>query len=383
MYASVSLSPEMWIHIQRLATVDTSPLTIAYSDRFQYVPVADPLKDMQDFLRNACSFVLVSRLWNSLASELLYENIRVDSRFHLLYKALERPGTAHHVCSIRLSAIREDHNSAILALCPRVQILVQPDLSGLIRSTWEVFAASSRFEADRELVLPEFGSLRRLYWAEWLMASRLLHKVIQASPNLELLFVPPSSTQLTKINDRLEFPDLPNLNSLGFPQAQPSMASSLLRIDLRHLNRLQCSVPTVSSADFPLLPSLYTLELHGSRSNIPFSTIFPRCPRLRELCYDVWNRFSRPRDEQPSVSYLRQQSSLSCIRLHSDLSVIRDWGPIEGHLGLFLTPDFAPLQRLVLYGSWHHVVADRRFTRFRDGLRELGCRLEFPEGHLC
>ncbi|KAJ6599911.1 hypothetical protein DFH09DRAFT_1355929 [Mycena vulgaris] len=366
------LPSEIWIHIQRLATADTSPLTIAYSDRFQYVPVADPLKDMQDFLRNARSFVLVSRLWNSLASELLYENIRVDNRFHLLYKSLERPGTADLVRSIRLSTIREDHNYAILALCPRVQIIVQPEFSGLAMSTSEVLAAFSRFEADRQLVLPGFHSLRHLYWADSLMASRLLYTVIQASPNLEFLFVSPSAPQPFNMDASLEFSDIPSLKRLAFPQAQRSMASSLLRMDMKHLTRLQCS-PLNLPEDFPLLPSLHALELFGSRSNIPFSIIFSRCPHLRELSYDVWNRLSPPDEQSP----------VSCIRLHSAVSVVRDWGPIEEHFGLFLTSDFARLRRLVLYGSWHRVVVDPRFTRFRDGLRELGCRLEFPEGHLC
>ncbi|KAJ6572292.1 hypothetical protein B0H19DRAFT_1133230 [Mycena capillaripes] len=98
---AVSFPSELWLHIFRLATSDTSPMVAAYTE-FQYAPVADPLKDMSD----ACSFALVCRLWNSLANEILYENIRVDNHFYTLHAALAKPGTAHLVRSVQLSTTR-------------------------------------------------------------------------------------------------------------------------------------------------------------------------------------------------------------------------------------------------------------------------------------
>ncbi|KAJ6599910.1 hypothetical protein DFH09DRAFT_1355928 [Mycena vulgaris] len=361
--SSVSLPPEIWIQIHRLATADTSPLAIAHSDRVQYVPVADPLQDMQDFLRNAYSFVLVCRLWNGLANEIMYENIRIDDRFPALYTALKRPGTPDLVRSIRLSPTRFDHSYAILALCPRVQIIVQPDPSNL---------SVVRLEAGERLELPAFNSLKYIYWTESLMLSGLSNKVFRAVPNLEYLHV--SRSSMVNTFDSIAFPAILGLKRLGMAQTVNGfVTSSILQMDLQHLTRLQCAPSTVSSEDFPTLPSLHTLELfgsgsnYGSRSKIRFHAIFSRCPRLRELRYDVWNRSSPPRDVQ---------SSLSCIRLHSAVS----GGFIDDHFGLFLTPGFPRIQRIVLYGSWDRVVADAKFTWFQDGLRELGCRLEFPEG---
>jgi hypothetical protein len=48
---TISLPPEIWLYIHRLATSDTSPMALAYTDRYQYVPVTDPLKDVQSFWR--------------------------------------------------------------------------------------------------------------------------------------------------------------------------------------------------------------------------------------------------------------------------------------------------------------------------------------------
>ncbi|KAJ7754197.1 hypothetical protein DFH07DRAFT_773847 [Mycena maculata] len=49
--ATLSLPPEIWLHFHRMATSESSPLAKASADHFQYEPIRDPLKDMQDFLR--------------------------------------------------------------------------------------------------------------------------------------------------------------------------------------------------------------------------------------------------------------------------------------------------------------------------------------------
>ncbi|KAJ7842421.1 hypothetical protein B0H13DRAFT_2286749 [Mycena leptocephala] len=380
---SISLPPEIWLYIHRLATLDTSPIALAHTDRFQYVPVTDPLKDVQSFWRvsstnlrdlaepqciiqDACSFVLVCRLWNSLANEILYENIRVDGRFHTLYTALERPGIALLVRSVRLSTTRFDYNCAILMLCPRLQVIVQPDAFSAPRAEMLVGVPAG-------LDLPEFHSLKQIYWTESYMASALLRRLIPVAPNLEYLFL----TQSTSLRaaDSLDFPTFSNsLHRLGLGSVGLNLVSCIFKVDLQNLTRLNCPPSLLNLQVVPVLPSLHTLVLFGSRTNIPFSTIFARCPGLRELCYDVWNSFSDPQGER---------SPLSCIRLHSAVSVVRDWSFIENHFGLFLSPQFPRFQRLVLHGSWYGVVGTALFTRFKDGLRAQGCQLEFPENHVC
>ncbi|KAJ7749209.1 hypothetical protein B0H16DRAFT_892730 [Mycena metata] len=368
---SVALPPELWLYIHRIATADTSPMVAAYTDRYQYVAVPNPLDDMQDFLRDVSSFALVSRLWNSLTSEILYENIRVDERFHALYTALERPGTARLVRSVRLSTTRFDHNIAILALCSQLQVVVQPEASTASRSQALIGAP----DLDLNLTIPNLESLKHIYWTHSDMALDLLLKLIPLAPNLEYLFFKNSSI----LRSDREFDILAplSLQRLTLGPLQANLIESIFRrLDVTKLTRLHC-IPSffLGFLEIPTLSSLQTLELFGSRSNIPFNVIFLRCPRLRELRYDVWNRPLETPDEP-------RTAPLPCIRLHSAVT-IRNWTylePVEAHFDLFLSPKFPRVQRLVLHNSWHEIVNQSWFAPYRDGLRELGCRLEFPEG---
>ncbi|KAF8144100.1 hypothetical protein K438DRAFT_2029301 [Mycena galopus ATCC 62051] len=365
--ATLSLPPEIWRHVHRLATSESSPLAKGSADRFQYEPIRDPLKDMQDFLRDARSFVLVCRMWHGLAKEILYENVRVDAQFYILYASLQRLSTARLVRSIRLSTIRFDHNYQILALCPQVQIVVQPDeVSTSMRATFVTL------DPYRGRDLPQFDFLRHIYCSESLIASGLLDQVIRASPNLEHLF----ASSAPRGNEPANLAGLHGLKTLGLPVVGRSVyaPSSLFQLDLQSLTRLQCTSVHLLSSHFPFLPSLHTLEIFGSGTTIPFSSAFTQCPCLRELYYDIWNKVIAPQGEQ---------SPLSCIRLHSAVAIVSNWPAIERHFELFLTPEFFTLERVVLYGNWDSVVADARFPPVRNRLRAEGCRVEFPEGHLC
>ncbi|KAJ7093463.1 hypothetical protein B0H15DRAFT_947585 [Mycena belliarum] len=379
----VSLPPEVWMYIQRLATSETSPLTLAYADRFQYVPHADPLEHLEGFLRAACSFALVCRLFNSVATDILYENVRVDERFPILRTALEGRDAGRLVRSIRLSPRHSEHNYEILALCPFVQVIVQPD-DGLPIFSGRVSVVSS---PSREPVLPELLALRHVYCSELLIDSRLLIEVLQTSPNIEYLSVMQSPYTLpVDALALLGLPAIANLKGLALPLlVRQAIPSSIFRMNLQGLTRLHCFPSTLALAEFPTLPSLHVLEILGSRSTMFFPLIFSRCPRLHELCYDVRNSQSlRCYDVQGRLTPLPRSSSLSIIHLHSAVTVEYDWLSFRAHFGLFLGPGFPVFPRLVLHGSqWHRVVADPKFTsRFVYGLRRRGCRLEFPEGHV-
>ncbi|KAJ7754196.1 hypothetical protein DFH07DRAFT_959894 [Mycena maculata] len=70
----------------------------------------------------------------------------------------ERPSTARLVRSIRLSTIRLDHNYQILALCPQVQIVVQPDEVSV-----SMEATFATLDPYRKLALPQFSAPPRTW----------------------------------------------------------------------------------------------------------------------------------------------------------------------------------------------------------------------------
>ncbi|KAJ6470198.1 hypothetical protein C8R47DRAFT_1325269 [Mycena vitilis] len=219
--------------------------------------------------------------------------------------------------------------------------------------------------------LPEFLSLKRIFWTESYRTSRLLRRLIPLARNVEHLYLTQSIA--LRMDDTLDFSALPNLQRLGLGIVGQNLISSILQFDLQNLTRLNCSPSFLNSPNFPVLRSLRRLEVFGSRSTISFRTIFSRCPRLQELSYDVWNSMSEPEGEP---------APLACIRLHSAVSVVRDWTPIETHFGLFISTEFPRVPRLVLHGTWHRVVTDPLFARFQDGLRARGWQFEFPEGNV-
>ncbi|KAJ6599927.1 hypothetical protein DFH09DRAFT_1504248 [Mycena vulgaris] len=302
-----SVPAEIWLYIHRLVTADISPLAMSYSDQSHSIAIPD----MHDFLRNARSFVLVCRLWNTVAKEILYENVRVDHQFHTLYTALERPGTALLVRSIRLSKTRLDHNYAILSLCPRVQIVVQPD--ALTAPREQMLEAFSNVDFYK-LQLPTLHFLRDVYWEESLITYKLLSKVLRTSSNVERLFLSALSTlAMNKPDDAFAFPLIPGLTTLDFPRLGGAAVLCLLQIDLQRLTRLHCALSHLSLQAFPVFPSVHTLDLSGPRSEIPFPTIFARFPALRDISYGILNRVSQP---VPG-----QSPPLSCIRLHTTATI--------------------------------------------------------------
>ncbi|KAJ7137657.1 hypothetical protein C8R46DRAFT_612610 [Mycena filopes] len=368
---SPSLPQELWLYIHRIATAETSPIVAAYTDRYQYVAEPNPLIDMQDFLRDVSSFALVSRLWNNLTSEILYENIRVDGRFEALYAALERPGTARLVRSVRLSPTRFDHNIAILALCTRLEIVVLPDAPS--KSRTELLVGAPGLELS-PTAIPNLDSLKHVYWTYSDMAADLLRRLIPLAPHLEYLLVKASAT--LRADDTSNFPALPPLQRLTL-SIQHDLATSILpQVDVKNLTRLHCNPVLFILPQLPTFHSLQTLEFFGSRGAIPFDRVFACCPRLQELRYDAWTA--------PFPSNGGHKPPLTCIRLHSAVA-LREWtnmDPIQAHFELLLSPGFPRLQRVVLHNNWYQVVKTPWFATFRDGLRDQGCKLEFPEGNV-
>ncbi|KAJ7249376.1 hypothetical protein C8J57DRAFT_1356816 [Mycena rebaudengoi] len=363
-----SIPPELWLYIHRLATLDASPLVIACKDisRYRYAAaVDDPLgvKKLQRFLQAARSLALVCRSWNGLAKDILYENIKVDSRSEALSKALENPVTAVLVRTIRLSTTRFDRNAHILNQCPMVEIIVQPE-----------FPRSERLYTVTDTTISSLLLLKQLYWTETAWSSGLLRSVLQASPNLEHVCLSSSASIASEIDVSHFFPPLPKLSTISVAQLSQAWTLAILDEYAPQLTRLIIRPDQFSWQGFPVLPALTTLELFGSTTTIPFPTILTRCPNLRDLCYDVRNSIVDPGT--------LKSASTTCIRLHNlapQLHRVR-WETILGHFSLFLGLSFPQIRRIVLEGTWEEIITDTRFRHELSTLSRRAIQLEFPEG---
>ncbi|KAJ7164414.1 hypothetical protein C8R46DRAFT_1352155, partial [Mycena filopes] len=362
------LPPETWLHIHRLATQDTSPFIMA---RFSTSTIRDPGKDIQGFLNNANSFAQVCRLWNAFANEILFENIQVNKGFNTLYAALQRPGTARLVRSVRLSTTRFDHNLAILGMCPNLKLVVQPDALSMSRSDSLVGIAESIGTA----VLPDFFSLTRIYWTESYVASALLRRLVAAAPNLNHLFLSHSSALRQDSPQAVVLPPLPSLTRLGIGRLASLGMPLILPADLNRLTHLTCTPPLLILTDFPLLSAVNTLTLCGARTTVPFARIFSRCPRLQTLCYDARNQLWVPAKGAADAP-------LACIHLQLPANVGSSlwWATVEAHFVLFLAPEFPRVQRVVLHGGRADVIANPRWVDIRTDLQKRSCEVKFWEG---
>ena len=270
--------------------------------------------------------------------------------------------------------MRFDQNHAILACCPGVQLVVLPDSPE--------HAAPLQVPNDLGLdSVTQLPLLKRIYWTETRHASGLLRRLVPIAPNLEHILLSQSKYPAQRTMEALNLPQIPSLRGLGVGDHSIAggtiLSTAILQIDLRNLTFLHCTPPFLTHPDFPAsLPRVTVLRIFGSRSHIHFGTVFAQFPRLQELNYDVWNSLSPPTGDEP------EPVPLSLIHLHSAVTVVRDWIPIEDHFTLLSSPAFPAVRRIALYGTWHRVVADARFSRFRSALRARGCQLEFPEGHV-
>ncbi|KAJ7251583.1 hypothetical protein C8J57DRAFT_1352122 [Mycena rebaudengoi] len=202
-----NLPPELLIKIQRLAVSDMSPLAKLYSDVDLLTTTYSPLNDVElkPFLKAACSFRYVCRLWGELAKLLLYENIRVNDDDRLwpsLASGLNQPEIANIVRSLRLSNAQVNYNKFVLQHCPKI-----------------------------EVVLPPLLSLKRLYWVDYTQSSSLFRGILAASPNLEHI----SLFGELKIESH---PSLPFVQSTCLELKLDSVHSLLRRTDPARLTQL-------------------------------------------------------------------------------------------------------------------------------------------------
>ncbi|KAJ7484248.1 hypothetical protein FB451DRAFT_1435424 [Mycena latifolia] len=358
------LPPELWMDIHRLATAHLSPLVAAFD--VDDCSDDDPLneRDLQRYLRAVRALGRVCRQWTDLTHGLLYENVHVNRRFASLAAALARPETAGAVRSVRLSTTRFDHNAAVLAQCPQIRLLVQPE-----------FPRSERLYAAPDAALPPLHALTRIHWIDSSWSAALLARVLHAAPNLSHIALASSPT-IGSDPDFAAPPALPSLRVLSLslaPRAPPPAAHMALlraaRPALRTLTLAPAHLAPPAPA-LPPLPALHTLALrspHDAAARASFPLLAAHFPGLRELRCDARCAFDPPASDADAGL-----PALACVRLR--LPAGHAYSAAAAHLRLLLAPAFLGVGRVVLEGRW--AAAGPEVAVLCAQLRARGCVVE-------
>nr|GAT50988.1 predicted protein [Mycena chlorophos] len=382
------LPTELWLQIHAFATASMSPLALANTITFapRYQDLSNPFKHIKLFRRVVKSFSLVSRAWNRLVVELLFQSVVVDDDFPTVLEGFlkERPHLAHLVRAVYFSDCRFDYNTAVLRLCPNIEVIVL--LEDVTRPALPIAA----FDPATHLLPNSLPQLRHLYWTEGSLSTGLLLPLLLASPQLHMLFAAESSFA------RYQRPALQLSSakvilkrlSIGDVIGHRHMMRAVLGLNLSALTTLECPPSLIKQAGFPeRLPQLHTLHLSAFSGPIPFSIIFARFPALKDLAYGVWDQFTPlapgpSSDSDLDLAGIARQPLLVRLTSAISLRVMKKWDSIEDHFGLLLDVRFPPPQRVVLYGAWDVIINDPRFLGIRTALRERGFVLEHPEGNV-
>ncbi|KAJ7498310.1 hypothetical protein B0H11DRAFT_1997385 [Mycena galericulata] len=265
-----NLPLELWGYIQRLAVTDFSPLAKLYSDVDFVATTYEPLdaRGLEQFLKTACSFRYVCRLWSQLAQMLLYENILVNDRhWPSLVSALNRPDIARLVRSVSLSNAQVDCKKFVLQHCPNIEVVIQP------------YPARSRsLYSALDILLPPLLSLRRLYWVDYFPSSSLLRDILATAPHVEHI------TLVGELDMKsYPSPPLPFVQSFRLSLKTESVHSLLGCMDPLQLTNLVIDPASFFSNAFPIqtLPALRLLALVHPVADPHQLVYFPRIQPAR------------------------------------------------------------------------------------------------------
>ncbi|KAI9570362.1 hypothetical protein HD554DRAFT_413558 [Boletus coccyginus] len=383
----LELPPELWIIVFRWATYPSDGYPAPY-----YEPFRAPLERFDEQLKTKCALVQVCRLWRTLATVFLYEDVRIrhDSgklmtvladhhrteafqshslgsfvhRLELPYShtATEKPGDTHDIVQI-------------LCSCPSLKTLVRPFLQALPYSV--------RFEFPAEIV--SLSSLTRLEWWHYNNAARSgginsLMVVLRNTPSLQFLAL---GGEFRMSPPRQDSPiRLPALTTLRLRRINALFVRQIRQWDLPSLVHVVADFPADSSG----LEGLW-LQFGSQLCTVEFgrNVAFHMTDQISTLLrggtgvkvFNYFINFTAP----PIESQLIEQSALQCVGIHAfPCGMLKDnWSHLNHHFE-FLSSRFLPaLQRIVLYGNWHQIVKDSRISPALDRFTQKGCTILFAD----
>ncbi|KAF8560142.1 hypothetical protein OG21DRAFT_31636 [Imleria badia] len=373
------LPPELWILVFRWATCPSDGYPAPY-----YEPFRASSETFDESLKTKHALVQVCRLWRALATNFLYEDVRIryDSenlktvladhhslgrfvhRIELPYTqtATERPGDTRDVVEILRSC---------------------PSLTTLVRPFFEALPDSLRYEFPAEIV--SLSSLTRLEWWHYNNAAHSgginsLMDVLRNAPSLQFLAL---GGEFWMNSAHLDSPiQLPALTTLRLKRVNPLFVWQIGRWELPSLVHIVADFP----ADHGRLDELW-LQFGSQLCTVEFGrnvafhmsdqiSVFLRgCARVKVFNYFI--NFTAP----PTESLLVEQSTLECVGLHAfPCGILSDnWRHLNRHFEFLSGPFLPALKRIVLYGDWQQITKDSRILPVLNRLTQKGCVVLFAD----
>ena len=373
------LLPELWILVFRWATYPSDGYPAPY-----YEPFRASSESFDELLKTKHALVQVCRLWRALATNFLYEDVRVSYNSASLKTVLtDHPSLARFVHRLELpytqtATERPDDTHDV------VQILRScPSLTTLVRPFSEVLPYAVRYEFPAEIV--SLPSLTRLEWWHYNNAARSgginsLTDVLRNAPSLQFLAL---GGEFWMNSMRLDTPiRLPALKTLRLKRVNALFVWQIGRWELPSLVHVVADFPTEHGGLEELWlqfgSQLCTVEFGR---NVAFhmsdqiSVFLQRCAGVKVFNYFI--NFTAP----PTESLLVEQSSLECIGIHAfPCGILNDDRSHLNHHFEFLSSHFLPaLKRIVLYGNWEQTIKDSHISPALDRLTQKGCAILFAD----
>jgi len=402
-----TLPTEIWKLIFRFATT-TPDLDYTHHDS-AYTPFQPTLVDQMDTvmdvsgpllkanIRFKARLVFVCKHWKALASEFLYEDVRIQNsqQTRSFLDTLERSakemrseGLGKYVRRLQLppSNVNEDLSRPtdvrlvdIINCCTNLEILTKPpyhDGTDDLRFWWGLTTLAHDGR-------PKLASLKRLDWFAGfreenspteIQIQRLVD-LIRESPNLRYLCLSGNPSNIL-----LRIRPIPKLTTLRFGLI-PTV-DGISRHDVPELTTF-IAHPSILYLKAPFLgligQQLHAIELtcHSQRSSVSTRDIedfFKCCPNLLEFSFHLGF---------PHLSEIRsfQHLSITCIRLHVDRYPRVTLAKLPKQFGIVAGRSFPALKRVVLHGDWSLLRQEESFQTFRETLLNRGCVLEYVGWH--
>jgi hypothetical protein len=364
------LPTELWLIVFQLAASYPSP-----SISPVYVPFETPgiLLALEEKLQARRSLVLVCKLWRTLATELLYEDVRIKpGTIYLKQSSVQGDGDGDsedvYGKFVRRAVLPYDLTATdrpqpipaldILRRCSRLETLVRPRRAHMDNLRWEFSAPS--------LTL---CGLKRLDWWHYNDAARSgginsFHHVLQLTPNLRYLSI---GGDLWITFSGAAPIHLPSLTTLRLGRMNMLFVHQICRWSLPSLTHLILDSSYGRGME-PLWKAFgANLQVVELGSDLRFAMedhiaiILPKCPNLIQFNYYVM--FTS------KSTYSGLHPTITSIGLHCHpCGLFQDGDQVAvehiiAHLSIVSSATFPGLQRLFLYGDWKPF---RSFPEFLD-----------------